>query len=149
MEATMKWTRFAVMAVAALASAGAAQAAAVPADAARELRAASQQLEEAALLRNVANDRTEAQHLLAARDLLREAEPHLDWSHRLQAEMLEHEIGRDVLTADDTGLPPPFAPVQSSATARVDRVDLAELARRGDDLAQQAAATGAAAAAGS
>ena len=145
----MKWTRFALMAVAALASAGAAQAAAVPAEAAREMKAASQQLEEAALLRNVANDRTEAQHLLAARDLLREAEPYLDWSQRLQAKMLEHEIDRDVLAAGDTDLPPPFAPAQSSATARVDRVDLAELARRGDDLAQQAAATGAAPAAGS
>ena len=145
----MNWTRLALMSFAALASAGAAQAAAVPAEAIRELRAASKQLKAAALLGNVANDQTEAQHLLAARDLLREAEPYLDWSQCLQAKMLEHEIGRDVLMTDDTGLPPPFAPAQSSATARVGRVDLAELARRGDDLARQAAAAGAAPATGS
>lgn len=141
----MKRTGFAAIAVAALASAGAARAATVPAEAIRDLQTASQQLEQAALLRNVASDQTEAQHLLAARDMLRDAEPYLDWSQRLQAKMLEHEIGRDVRVADDADTPLPYLPIPSNATARVERNDLSELARRGVDLAQQAADAGRAA----
>ena len=133
----MTWTRFSAMAAAALAFAGAARAGQVPATAARELQAAAQQLEEAARLGSVANDPTEAGHLLAARDLLREAEPQLEWGQRLQAKMLEQDIGRDVVVSVDIGPPPPFLSLPSSAATRVERDDLGELARRGRDLARQ------------
>jgi hypothetical protein len=139
MEVTMKRTFLAAMAVATLAATGASRAAAVPAEAIRDLRSASQQLEEAALLRNVASDKTEAQHLLAARDLLREAEPQLDWTQRLQATMLEHEIGRDILFADEADTMTLSLPIQPSTEARVERDDLSELAKRGADLANQTA----------
>ena len=118
---------------------GVARASNVPNDAVKELHAASQELSEAALLRNVANDRTEAQHLLAARDLLREAAPSLDGSLRRQAHRLEYDIGRDAGTAPSEALPPdPWAVQPLTAPAPLDRNDLGALARSARALAQQA-----------
>ncbi len=116
--------------------AAAAHAAALPADTTDELSAASRQLDEAALLRNVATDRAEAQHLLAARDLLREAEPSLTYPMREQAQRLEFDIARDAGgDAVDTGLsgliPPPTG-------ADLDRADLDGLAQRAQALVREA-----------
>ena len=121
-----------------LAVSGIARASNVPNDAVMELREASQELSEAALLRNVANDGTEAQHLLAARDLLREAEPSLDGSLRRQAQRLEFEIGRDAGTASDEALPDAWAVQPLATPAPLDRNDLGALARSSRALAEQA-----------
>jgi hypothetical protein len=121
----------------ALTLASAARTAAVPADPADELRAASVQLAQAALLRNVANDRTEAQHLLAARDLLREAEPSLAGPLRDQAQELEYEISRHAGAPADQARPPALSALAPlTALTPLDRNNLGELAQRGQALAR-------------
>jgi hypothetical protein len=112
-----------------------------PADATDKLRAAAQQLEDAALLRNVATDRAEVQHLLAARDLLREAQPSLDGPLRAQAQVLEYEISRDAGAAGDKSSPAALlSPAPPAALAPLDRSDLDELALRSQALVRQAGA---------
>ncbi len=131
------------LAVFLLTAAVSARAAAVPVNVAEELRSAAQELAQAALLRNVATDHSEAQHLLAARDLLREAEPSLESPLREQARRLEFDIGRDAgSAAEPADLPgaPRLAP--PAALAPLDRDGLGQLAQRGKSLAARASRAG-------
>ena len=117
----------------------AAQAAAPPADALRELRTATHELEQAALLRYVATDTTEAHHLLAARDLLREAEPQLPGPLRERAQRLDDDIGRDAgAAAVDVTSPLADALGPVSVLPTLDRADLGALAQRAQRLARLA-----------
>lgn len=117
----------------------AARAAAPPTDALRELHSAAHELEQAALLRSVATDATEAHHLLAARDLLREAEPTLHGPLRARAQRLDYDIGRAAgAAAIDVTSPLPDALGPVSVLPTLDRGELGALARRGLRLARQA-----------
>jgi len=141
-EATRPRLRI-LLAVLLLTVAASARAASVPANAAEELRSAAQELAQAALLRNVATDDTEAQHLLAARDLLREAEPTLESPLREQAQRLEFDVGRDAGSAADLAEPPGASGlVPPTALAPLDRDGLGQLAQRGQSLAASASHAG-------
>jgi hypothetical protein len=108
----------------------------VPNDTLHEVRAAAHEIAEAALLRNVARDEVEAQHLLAARDLLAEAEPNLTRPLRARARRLDWDIGRDVGAAALESPADRFdalGPV--SVRPSVDRADLGLLAQRAQTLA--------------
>lgn len=135
MNRTIYWT--AVLAAAVYAAA--APAATLPSTALHELRSAEHQIAEAELLRNVANDRTEAQHLLAARDLLAEAEPSLHGALRQRAQRLEFDIDRDAgAAAADISSPLPDALGPVSVLPTLDRADLGALSQRSLALVQQA-----------
>jgi hypothetical protein len=119
------------------------QAATLPGDTLHELRRAEHQLAEADLLRNVANDRTEAQRLLAARDLLAEAEPSLHGALRRRAQRLEYDIDRDAgAAATDITSPLPDALGPVSVLPTLDRADLGTLSQRSLALVQQAQGVG-------
>lgn len=126
-----------VMPMLALTLASTAGAAMLPAGSTQAVDDAARQLQEAALLSNVATDRAQAQRLLAARDLLRSAEPSLDGRLREQARVLDCEIGHDLHAADRLRPPPLFTLAPSPPEATVDRDDLAALARRGAALARR------------
>jgi len=131
------------LAVFLLTAAASARAASVPANVTDELRSAAQELAQAALLRNVATDHTEAQHLLAARDLLREAEPSLESPLREQARRLEFDIGRDAGLAAELAEPPGASRLAPpAALAPLDRDGLGQLAQRGQSLAASASHAG-------
>jgi hypothetical protein len=112
----------------------------LPADTTRELHQAARELEQAALLRYVASDGTEARHLLAARDLLREAEGGLHGPVRENAMSLDWRIGRDLGASAVTGAadaaPDALGPV--SALPALDRGDLGVLAQWAQDLVTRA-----------
>ncbi|MGE5339804.1 MAG: hypothetical protein ACM3PU_18415 [Gemmatimonadota bacterium] len=121
------------------AAVSAAHADSLPGDTLQELHAAEHQLQEAALLRNVASDDAEAQHLLTARDLLAEAEPSLHGGLRQRAQLLEYDIARDAGSAAvDVTSPVPDALGPVSVLPTLDRTDLGSLARRGKALLRSA-----------
>ncbi len=121
----------------------AAHAAPLPGETLRELHAAEHQLQEAALLRNVATDDTEAQHLLAAHDLLAEAEPSLHGKLRQRAQLLEYDIAHDAGSASvDVTSPLPDALGPISVLPTPDRADLVSLAKRSEALVQRAQGSG-------
>ncbi len=130
--------RLLILAAAAL-SVVAQPAAALPAATAQELRQAAHQLDEAALQRYVATDAAEAKHLLAARDLLREAEPVLRGALRERVQRIDFDIGQDAGAAA-AGVDAPWLDALGPVSLRptLDRADLGTLAQRANRLAAQA-----------
>lgn len=104
-----------------------------------ELQRAEHELASAALLRNVATDAAEVEHLAAARDLLRAADGGLPASLRTQARRLEFDIDAEIGDAADTLEPRPDSFIDAPRPwPLIDRSALGDLAQQAQALVQQA-----------
>lgn len=125
-----------------LALSTAAAAATATAESLDELQRAEHEVAEAALLRDVATDATEVEHLTAARDLLRAADGGLPEKLRTRARRLEFDIDAEIGDAADMLRPRDDLYLDSVRPwPLIDRSALGGLAQEAQQLVQKAQAS--------